>query len=76
MMQGYPPWLLPWRALGIPDRQRGLMIGNAMTLPVVMNVLPILLLAGGVVDRQQYLALSEAADNFSVCGPPPGWFHV
>ena len=52
------------------------MIGNAMTLPVVMNVLPILLLAGGVVDRQQYLALSEAADHFSVCGPPPGWFHV
>ena len=65
-MQGYPDKLIPWDDLGLSAHQVGKLMGNAMTLTVVMNVLPELLRASGKISQMQFLQLQKRAQGFEV----------
>jgi site-specific DNA-cytosine methylase len=67
-LQGFPDDLIPWKELGISGKQFAGMMGNAMTLTVVMAMLPQLLLAGGVIDRRGFEDLRARALAFRVLG--------
>jgi DNA-cytosine methyltransferase len=64
LLQGFPVGLIPWRALTLSESQFCGMMGNAMTLPVVVCLLPSLLLAGGKVDAATACELHARARNF------------
>jgi DNA-cytosine methyltransferase len=64
LLQGFPVGLIPWRALGLSETQYCGMMGNSMTLPVVVSLLPALLLAGGKVDAAMACELHARARNF------------
>jgi DNA-cytosine methyltransferase len=64
LLQGFPVDLVPWRALQLSENQFCGMIGNAMTLPVVVCLLPSLLRAGGKVDVATACELHARARNF------------
>jgi DNA-cytosine methyltransferase len=64
LLQGFPCGLIPWRELKISEPQYCGMMGNAMTLPVIVCLLPALLLAGGKVDAATASELRDRAHNF------------
>jgi DNA-cytosine methyltransferase len=64
LLQGFPAQLIPWRELNISESQYCGMLGNAMTLPVIVWLLPPLLLAGGKIDAATAAELQSRACNF------------
>jgi site-specific DNA-cytosine methylase len=64
LLQGFPRGLIPRRHLKISEPQLCGMIGNAMTLPVIVCLLPSLLFAGGKVDARTARELQQRAQNF------------
>ena len=64
LLQGFPAGLVPWQHLGISPAQYGSLLGNAMTLPVVVYILPALLLAGGKIAEMQADELYKRARAF------------
>ena len=65
-LQGFPSDLIPWVALKIPSRKFGAMMGNAMTLPVMLTLLPIVLHLAGKIDMAQAAVLKGRAAHFDV----------
>ena len=63
-LQGFPDWLIPWRAIGVTDRQYAMMMGNAMTLTVVMGFMPELLYSAGKIGHATYQELARKAKLF------------
>ena len=64
-LQGYPDWMVPWQAWHISEHQAGMMLGNAMTLPVVMAVLPQLLYSADKINALQFDILKARGLMFS-----------
>ena len=53
LLQGFPRGMVPWSAMGMSGQQWGGMIGDAMTLTVVMALLPELLYSVKKVNLKQ-----------------------
>ena len=65
-LQGFPVGLIPWSELGISGRQYQQLVGNAMTLTVLLHLLPPALHAAGLLGRQQFFRCVRAARAFKV----------
>ena len=64
-LQGFPPDLIPFRALGITEQKMAGMLGNAMSLNVMMRLLPYVLVASGFIDEKKFAEVQKTAHAFS-----------
>ena len=48
-MQGFDPLEVPWKAAGLSKRQIGLLLGNAVPVPMIGKVLAEAMYSAGVV---------------------------
>jgi hypothetical protein len=53
MLQGFPNGFLDWQSLGIRGLQFGALIGNAMTLNVLLHLIPNVLRADGILPEDE-----------------------
>jgi hypothetical protein len=61
MLQGFPNGFLDWQSLGIRGLQFGALIGNAMTLNVLLHLIPNVLRADGILPEDEYrIAIQKA----------------
>lgn len=61
MLQGFPEGFLDWKTLGILQSQFGGLIGNAMTLNVLLHLIPNTLKADGHLTEVEYnIAMQKA----------------
>lgn len=70
-LQGFWTGFLPWQDLGIADPQFGGLLGNAMSLNVVLNLIPPLLRSAGFVTENEFRKLAERARRYhpKTCRP-------
>ena len=64
-------WLVPWQDIGSSKRQFAWMMGSAMTLTVVLHLLPGLLHSAGKLQPAQAAQLQAAAQAFNVMANMP-----
>jgi site-specific DNA-cytosine methylase len=64
LLQGIPRDMVPWREIGISPSQYGQLVGNAMSLPILMCLLPHVLLAAGKVTEDECVQLCSRAQAF------------
>jgi DNA-cytosine methyltransferase len=64
MLQGFPQHMIPWSELGISHCQYGQLAGNAMSLPILMCLLPHVLFAGGKITQEERIQLCNRAQDF------------
>ena len=65
-LQGFPSDMIPWASLGITPRKFGAMMGNSMTLPVLLTLIPVVLHSAGKIDATQAATLKHRAERFYV----------
>ena len=65
-LQGFPDGMVPYKDLGVSERQYKLMLGNAMTLVVVLHLLPPALYAAGLLNKSQHKNALKLARDFQV----------
>ena len=63
-LQGYRDGLIPWQQLGISDAQAGGLLGNAMSLNVLLHLLPGVLYAGGFTSEAEFQRHMRLAREF------------
>ena len=64
-LQGFPSGLIPFRRLGITETKMAGMLGNAMSLNVMMHLLPYVLVASGLIDEKKLAEVQKTAQTFS-----------
>ena len=60
-LQGFWTGFLPWTELHLSEAQFGGLIGNAMSLNILMHLLPPLLLSSGYITQSEFQALKVKA---------------
>ena len=65
-LQGFPSDLVSWAQLGLSERQFGFMLGNAMTLPILLMLIPKVLHAAGKINDEQAAILVRRAVQFNL----------
>ena len=65
-LQGFPSDMIPWASLGISPNQFGSMMGNAVTLPVMLTLIPVVLHSAGKIDDKQAATLKRRAASCDV----------
>ena len=63
-LQGFPDDLIPWKDLEISESQFGALVGNAMSLNVLMHLLPCVLRSGGFITEDACRSCLQAAVRF------------
>ena len=53
-LQGFPDNLIPWRQLEISAHQAGGLLGNAMSLNLLIHLLPGMLFAAGYISEEEF----------------------
>ena len=61
MLQGFPDGFLDWKSLGIRQSKFGALIGNAMTLNVLLHLIPNMLRAAGSLTEAEYSIVIQKA---------------